>query len=252
MKVTAMSPFLFTNTALLLALAALAIPILIHLLLRRKKQRLRFSTTRFFARQDERSSHRRKLRNLLLLATRLLLLALLVLAFARPYLPTAEPGDTSMTRRQVVLIVDRSASMQAGDRWAQAITAARAALAELDANDRVALIDASETASVLSPPAPPARIRSLLDELIPGFGVSDLGEALREATRLLSADGRVHTTLHVISDLQERACETLAAAPVPQGVETRVALIGEPHLPNLAISGLEIESGRAARIRLRS
>jgi uncharacterized protein (DUF58 family) len=232
--------------------AALAIPILIHLLLRRKKQRLRFSTIRFFARQDERSSRRRKLRNLLLLATRLLLLTLVVLAFARPYLPTADTADVASARRQMVLILDRSASMQAGDRWAQSLAAARVALAELDGDDRAALVEASGRASVLSPPAPPARIRSLLDELEPGFGVGDLGEALREAVKLLPVDTSIRATLHIISDLQERACETLASAPVPQGVETRVALIGESNTSNLAVSGLELESSGSARIQLRS
>jgi hypothetical protein len=247
-----MSPFLFTNTGFLIALAALAIPILIHLLLRRKKRRLRFSTIRFFTRQDERSAHRRKLRHLLLLATRLLLLALLVLAFARPYLPRAASADPSAPQRQWVLVLDRSASMQAGDRWAQAMTAAREALGRLEANDRVALIDATVPARVLSPPVPPAKARALLDDLTPAFGVSDLGSALQEAVKFLPTDGSARATLQVISDLQQNACETLGSAPVPQGVETRVALIGEPYLPNLTVSGLELESARAARVELRS
>ena len=43
---------LFTNIGLLAGLAALGIPIVIHLLLKRKKQRLRFSTIQFFQKQD--------------------------------------------------------------------------------------------------------------------------------------------------------------------------------------------------------
>jgi hypothetical protein len=80
-------PFLFTNAIFLSALAGLAIPVVLHLLLKRKSPRLRFSTVRFFARQDEQATSKRKLRNLFLLSVRLLLFALLVLAFARPYLP---------------------------------------------------------------------------------------------------------------------------------------------------------------------
>src|SRR6266487_925398 len=71
-----MSRLSFSNWALLAGLAALIIPILIHLLLRRKKQRLRFSTLQFFLKLDEKASQRRKLRNLALLAVRLLLVAL--------------------------------------------------------------------------------------------------------------------------------------------------------------------------------
>ena len=61
---------------------------MIHLLLKRKTERVRFSTIRFFVAQDLQASARRKLRNLLLLSLRLLILALLVFAFARPFLPT--------------------------------------------------------------------------------------------------------------------------------------------------------------------
>src|ERR1043165_2890977 len=104
---------LFTNLAMLAGLGALAIPVLIHLLLKRKKQRLRFSTLQFFRRHDEHSSQRRKLRNLLLLAVRLLLLAVLVLAFARPYLPDIQPNGTRQQRPLAVLVVDRSASRAA-------------------------------------------------------------------------------------------------------------------------------------------
>jgi hypothetical protein len=86
-----MPTVLFTNLALLGALTALAIPILIHLLLKHKKQRLRFSTIQFFTQQDEQASRRRKLRHWLLLAVRLLLVTLIVLAFARPYLETLAP-----------------------------------------------------------------------------------------------------------------------------------------------------------------
>jgi len=75
----------FTNALMLAGMAALAIPVLIHLLLKRKKKRVQFSTIRFFQLQDEQSSRRRKLRNWFLLALRLLIVSLLVLAFARPY-----------------------------------------------------------------------------------------------------------------------------------------------------------------------
>ena len=95
---------LFTNGAMLAGLAALAIPVVIHLLLRRRRQRLRFSTLRFFERQDEQSSQRRKLRNLLLLTIRLLLLTILVLAFARPFLPRGASADADRQPRQIVFV----------------------------------------------------------------------------------------------------------------------------------------------------
>jgi hypothetical protein len=116
-----MPGLLFSNAALLAGLGALAIPILIHLLLKQKRKPLRFSTIQFFQKRDEKTSQRRKLRNLMLLALRVLLLALLVLAFARPYLPGSAGVPAAGQCRQIVLVLDRSASMQAGDRWAKAM-----------------------------------------------------------------------------------------------------------------------------------
>ena len=96
-----MPGILFSNTVMLAGLAALVIPVLIHLLLKRKKKRLRFSTLQFFVKQDEQSSQRRKLRNWFLLALRLLVVTLLVLAFARPYLPKSDASGSVAPVRQI-------------------------------------------------------------------------------------------------------------------------------------------------------
>src|SRR2546427_4626769 len=119
-----MPPIFFTNSWMLAGLAALAIPVLIHLLLKRKKKRLRFSTLQFLFRHDQQSSKLRKLKHWLLLALRLLIFTLLVLAFARPYRPQSAAAAAARKRRQAISVLDRSASMQAGaaagDRWRQA------------------------------------------------------------------------------------------------------------------------------------
>src|SRR5262245_18211803 len=103
-------PTVFSNNlALIGRLGALAIPILIHLLIRQKRQRLPFSTIQFFVKQDEQSNKRRKLRNFLLPAVRFLLVTLLVLAFARPFTRTA-PAASSQTKRVGIFVLDRSVS----------------------------------------------------------------------------------------------------------------------------------------------
>src|SRR5437899_1859908 len=119
-----MPGFLFTNPWMLAGLTALAVPVVIHLLLKRRMRRLRFSTIQFFQKHDEQSSRRRKLRNWLLLSLRLLIVALLVLSFARPFLPQNQSAGAGQQQHQVVFVLDRSASMLAsdsdGERWAQA------------------------------------------------------------------------------------------------------------------------------------
>src|SRR5262249_26321257 len=162
---------------------------LIHLLLKRKKKRLRFSTTQFFIKHDEQSSQRRKLRHWLLLALRLLIVTLLVLAFARPYLP--QTGAAAVGRKkQAVIVLDRSASMHAngpdGSRWRQAREQVSKILSGLQRDDRVALIGCSSHTDVLSGFAPPSVVEKLLRDLQPAYGTSDLAQGLQQAVKLIS------------------------------------------------------------------
>lgn len=236
---------LFTNGAMLAGLAALAIPVLIHLLLRRRRQRLRFSTLQFFQRQDEQSSQRRKLRNLLLLAVRLLLLALLVLAFARPFLPRSESAAAARPARQVVFVVDRSLSLRAlaggAPRWERLKARLRQALGELAEGDQAALVSCAAHSEVVCPPGPPAAALRALNQLEPTTGVSDLGEGMRAALKLLAGSApNALPSICVASDLQVGACKNLAAQSVPREVAVQVLNVGDLITPNLAVTELRL------------
>jgi hypothetical protein len=80
---------LFLNMGLLLGLAGISIPVIIHLFNRRKSKILDWGAMRFLL--ESLASRRRRilLEEVLLLATRCMLLALLVLAMARPFIPAA-------------------------------------------------------------------------------------------------------------------------------------------------------------------
>ncbi|HMR43647.1 MAG TPA: BatA domain-containing protein, partial [Saprospiraceae bacterium] len=77
----------FLYPAFLFALAALALPIIIHLFYFRRFKKVYFTNVRFLKEIKEETSNRQKLRNLLVLAMRLLALAFLVFAFAQPFIP---------------------------------------------------------------------------------------------------------------------------------------------------------------------
>lgn len=247
-----MPPIFFTNIWMLAGLAGLAIPILIHLLLKRKKKRLRFSTLQFLFRHDQQSSKRRKLRHWLLLALRLLIFTLLVLAFARPYRPQSASAAAGRKRRQAIFILDRSASMQAGatggERWRQAAERVKKALSEFTADDRAALIGCAGHSDLISGFAPPASIAKLLAELQPGYGVANLSEGLRQAGKLLAAsDPRLASTIYLVSDLQRSGCQNLGSAPLPEGVEVKLLNVGDLLSPNVALTQLQIETEDAGR-----
>lgn len=101
--------FLFPG--FLWALAALAIPIIIHLFYFRRFRRVYFTNVRFLRELKEETAARSKLRNLLVLAMRLLALATLVLAFAQPFIPTDQ--EVKSGQKAVSIFIDNSFSMSA-------------------------------------------------------------------------------------------------------------------------------------------
>ncbi len=101
--------FLYPN--FLWALAALAIPIIIHLFYFRRFKKVPFSNVKFLKEVKEETSMRSRLRNLLVLLARCLAVAALVFAFAQPFIPSAREVLTG--RKAVSLYVDNSFSMGA-------------------------------------------------------------------------------------------------------------------------------------------
>lgn len=100
----------FLYPTFLWALAALSIPIIIHLFNFRKTTRIFFSNTRFLKQIKEATTAKRKLKHYLILASRLLFLLFLVLAFSQPVIPAAEQLGNN---RNIILYLDNSQSMSA-------------------------------------------------------------------------------------------------------------------------------------------
>lgn len=101
----------FLYPTFLWALAALAIPIIVHLFYFRRFRKVAFSNVRFLREVKEETSMRSRLRNLLVLLMRCLAIAALVFAFAQPFLPSAK--EIISGRKAVSLFVDNSFSMGA-------------------------------------------------------------------------------------------------------------------------------------------
>src|SRR5918911_3420223 len=76
----------FLTPAFLAGLAALAVPIIVHLIHRERRETIAFPSLMFLRKIPYRSVRRQKLRHLLLLALRCLAIAIIVAAFARPFL----------------------------------------------------------------------------------------------------------------------------------------------------------------------
>jgi len=130
-------------------LAALAIPVLIHLTQREKKMVQQFPSLMFVRRIPYQTVRRRKLRDIALLCVRLAALMLIVAAFARPFLwrPNAATA-IGATAREVVVLLDQSYSMGYSDRWDRAKAAARDAINRLGPSDRASVVLFSSGADI--------------------------------------------------------------------------------------------------------
>lgn len=101
----------FLFPAFLFALAALAIPVIIHLFHFRRFKKVYFTNVRFLREVKEETSTRSRVRNLLVLLMRLLAIAFLVLAFAQPFFSGNEEVD--QRQKAVSIFIDNSFSMSA-------------------------------------------------------------------------------------------------------------------------------------------
>ncbi|MDP4281551.1 MAG: BatA domain-containing protein [Bacteroidota bacterium] len=109
----------------LLALTALAIPVVIHLFNFRRYRKIYFSNVRFLQEIRQESRHRSQLKQLLILLMRILAIACLVLAFTRPYIPSPWQHKTGQGKQLVSIYIDNTFSMEALSRNGTLLESAR-------------------------------------------------------------------------------------------------------------------------------
>ncbi len=108
-----LQPMQFHNPNILFALFAIIIPIIIHLFNFKRFKKIYFSNLAFLKEINIKTKKKRKLRDILVLISRILLIASLVIAFAQPYIPSAnDDGDNEKTNL-VLIYLDNSYSMEA-------------------------------------------------------------------------------------------------------------------------------------------
>src|SRR5437588_13086292 len=97
----------FLTPAFLIGLAALAVPILVHLIQRERKRVIEFPSLMFIRRIPYQSVRRRRIRHWFLLLMRAAAIALIVAAFARPFFPAgaAAAAAASCGSRELVILL---------------------------------------------------------------------------------------------------------------------------------------------------
>ncbi|MBR4135805.1 MAG: BatA domain-containing protein [Bacteroidales bacterium] len=105
---------LFTNPLLLIGLAGIAIPILIHLFNFRRYKTIHFSNVKMLEDIEKKTKRESQIMHLIVLALRVLGIAALVLAFAQPYIPN--PKHKNAKGNLVTVYLDNSYSMESNSR----------------------------------------------------------------------------------------------------------------------------------------
>src|SRR6266404_5535398 len=107
----------FLAPLFLIGAAAVAAPIIFHLIRRTSREKTIFSSLMFLQPTPPRVTRRSRLENIFLLILRCLVLCLLALGFARPFFQKPMVPDPAAAGRKIILLVDRSASMRHEGLW---------------------------------------------------------------------------------------------------------------------------------------
>ena len=225
-----------------LGAAALAIPILLHLVRHQTSGRLPFASLMFFDKIPRLETRRRRLKHLFLLFLRCLGLLLLVAAFARPVLTGAWFGEIApISARSVVILFDHSLSMSRHPVWQRALELARGKIASLEPEDEGLLVQFGQQAEVLGPwRKGSSDLRVLLPSLVPSHQSTSYAEALRVAVEMLREAGNARQEIYLITDMQRSGLWQVAAWNPPAGVTLELGDAGLAHQTNLFIRQINL------------
>ena len=249
-----------------LGILAVGLPILFHLIQRRPKGQTEFSSTMFLTASPPRLTKRSRLENWPLLLLRSAAVVLLALAFARPFLRSMTQLAMKPPGRQILVLVDKSASMQREDLWQQASRELDDVLDELEPSDQVALAAFDSTFQSLASFAQTSSIpfggrgammRAAFADVTPTWAATNLGAALVSAADLLhttaedreketdtdAADVHAASALQpeivLISDLQAGSdIEQLNGYQWPNGIRLRLRPVETEHPGNASLTVL--------------
>ena len=209
----------FLYPLFLAGIAAVALPIILHMIRRHTRKRITFSSLMFLRTSIPRFKNRTRLENLLLLILRCIILCLLAFSFSRPFFPREAPLKQFSLRRRIVLLIDTSASMRRTGIWAQAISEAQSVLKDIGQADRVCVISFDQSTNTLigfeqwvaleATRRIPV-ITEQISKLSPSWALTNLGNALVSAAEAIEDDqvddGQQTNTMSqvvLISDLQK-------------------------------------------------
>jgi len=227
----------FLAPAFLAGLAAIAIPVIIHMINRERKVVVEFPSLMFLERIPYKSVRRQKIRHLLLLILRCLAIALLVAAFARPFFQRRHAAITGTGAKELVILLDNSASMGYADRWSKAKDAAKKAISGLGPTDHATLVVFANEAVVANEPmATPDRITAAVNAAKLSSEATRFGPALKLASQIISVSTLPRREVILISDYQKVGWANRNEITFPKGTTITPVDLGGPVAADIAVA----------------
>jgi aerotolerance regulator-like protein/VWA domain-containing protein len=232
----------FLSPLFLIAGAAAAVPILLHLLKREPEARVKFAAIRLLRHAPVEHRQRRRLRELLLLALRVTAMILLALAFARPFFAS---GSADQPAGVTIVALDTSLSLSAPGQFERAKTLAKAAIAAAPSGDLLGVVTFSNEARIAREPSGDRALAvAAVDQAATNFGATRYRAALSRASAAI--EGR-RGTIIVVTDLQEGGWDAGDSATVSASTDVKVVDVGAPP-PNLAVTSVRAAGDRVAAV----
>ena len=227
----------FLYPLFLVGAAAIAIPLVLHLLRRRTEIVVDFPAVRLIQNAPVEQQRRRRLRELLLLALRMAALVLLAFAFARPYFRS---DAAALAAPVTVVALDTSLSLSAPGQFERARSAAREAVDNAPVTHNVALLTFNDGASLVVPPTTDrGGIATAIAGIMPTAGGTRYRTALAHAAEAI---GGGQGAIVVVTDLQQAGWEASDEGAVPDGIEVRVVEVPSPS-GNVAVTAVRRDDG---------
>ena len=233
----------FLNPLFLLGLAAVAVPLIVHLVRRTRAKKVEFPSLMFVRQVPQRTIRRKRLINWLLLLLRSLALLCLVLAFARPYFSGSSAAEATGREKATIILFDNSFSMRYGTRFEQAKTKARALVNEAAGNDQVAFVTFGQGYEVLSRfTNDKGKLLSLIDGTQAGLGSTAYTQALRGAEELMKEATTKDRRIVLISDYQAAGWNQADTSyRLSNDIKFVTNDVGEADATNLAVTDINAQ-----------
>jgi hypothetical protein len=197
----------------LFALAALAIPVIIHLFNFRRYRKIYFTNVRFIAEIKQESKKRSQLKHLLILLMRLLAIASLVIAFAQPFLPSPLRKKHSTGKQAVSIYIDNSFSMEGLSSGGRLLDVAKNKALEIagafNPSDRFQLLT-NDFEGRHQRFVSREEFRTWVDEVRISPAIRAIPDVIRMQDGLLEEYGEKNRSAYLISDFQSSSSPLLS------------------------------------------